>query len=233
MPADLVEIVVGREATVQRSEQIQRSAVKEVLIIDAPPYAGTVVANAVEADLLARGSVGYRCLYGRSSLDVPGKLESIKSLVGAGEQARVASSLPLKMVMGDDSVAMLPLDAAPASITAAVVVHPSALLSSLRLMFDALWQTALPVGDAGPDRGLSVEDGAGDGVPPLERDIIQLLVAGLTDQAIGRQLGLAERTVQRKVRALMSTMDVSNRLQLCIRLAQKGWAPSLPDELRP
>lgn len=224
VPAELVEVVVGREATLQRSEQIQRSATREVLLIDAPPYATTDLGNPLEVELLGKGKVGYRCLYDRSSLDVPGYLETIRSLVDLGEEARVGAGLPLKMVMGDDTVAMLPLETAPASITAAVVVHPSALLTSLQLMFEALWHTAYSVrGAQDRDAGGAESEVLGTELADADRQVIQLLVTGLTDQAIARQLGVAERTIQRRVHAIMRTLRVDNRLQLGLHLAQQGW----------
>lgn len=221
LPEDLVEIVVGREATLQRSEQIQRNASEEIRMIDVPPYATEVVDNPIEAQILGRGDVRYRVLYDRSGLDEPGVLGSILSLVSLGEEARVASDLPLKMVMGDSSVAMLPLDSAPTSITAAVVIHPSALLTSLHHMFDIMWDRALPLRvNEAPEREA---EGLGTELTEIERHVVQLLVTGMTDQAIGRQLGLVERTVQRRVQAIMRRLGVDNRLQLGMRLAERGW----------
>ncbi|WP_109474827.1 helix-turn-helix transcriptional regulator [Ornithinimicrobium cavernae] len=226
IPAELIEIIVGREATSQRSEQIQRSATEEVLIIDAPPYAGPAVENPHELEVLPAGTVRYRCLYDRSSLEVPGKLASINRLTAIGEEARVAADLPMKLVMGDQAVAMVSLESAPASITAALVVHPSALLNSLRLLFEATWRSAFPMRNAEDARQqLGTLDSTSRELTELENQIIPLLVTGMTDQAIGRQLGLAERTIQRKVRTIMTSLGVTNRLQLGLRLAQQGWGP--------
>ncbi|USQ80136.1 response regulator transcription factor [Ornithinimicrobium faecis] len=117
---------------------------------------------------------------------------------------------------------MLALASAPASITASIIVHPSALLTSLRLMFDVLWASALPVRGTGDFQHQSGTLGGAD-LTDVDRRVVQLLVTGMTDQAIGRQLDLAERTVQRKVRTIMQSLGVTNRLQLGIRLAQQGW----------
>ncbi|WP_109474153.1 helix-turn-helix transcriptional regulator [Ornithinimicrobium cavernae] len=225
VPEELIEIVVGREATLQRSEQIQRSATQEVLIIDTPPYAAEDLGNPLESQLLAAGSVGYRCLYDRSALEIPGKLRAIRALVGEGEVARVVPGLPLKMVMGDGQVAMLPLETAPESITAAAVIHPSSLLVSLRLLFEAMWRQAVPV-QAG--RHGSAQLPGALALSPLENQVIQLVVAGLTNQAIGRQLGVAERTVQRRIHAVMRSLGVDNRVHLGMRLAQLGWGGDQP-----
>ncbi len=223
VPEQLIEIVVGREATLQRSEQIQRTATEELLIIDTPPYAAEDLGNPLESQLLAAGSVRYRCLYDRSALEIPGKLRAIRALVADGEDARVVPGLPLKMVMGDRQVAMLPLETAPESITAAAVIHPSSLLVSLRLLFEAMWHQAIPVLAGSNDAWDSALPDGGLSLGAIEREIVQLLVAGLTDQAIGRQLGLAERTVQRRVQGVMRSLGVDNRLQLGMRLGERGW----------
>ena len=50
-----------------------------------------------------------------------------------------------------------------------------------------------------------------------------LLLAGLTDQAIGNQLGLSLRTVQRRVSQLMERARVATRLQLGHEAGRRGW----------
>lgn len=217
LPDDLIEVVVGREATVQRSEQIQRSATSEVLMITAPPYAGYGAGNPLEAEILARGEVGYRCLYDRAGLEEADDLQETLELVELGEQARVAAGLPVKLVMADASVAMMPLESSPTAITAAVVIHPSALLTSLLLMFEASWEKAQPLSEWVSAPG--VDGPVGPTFNTLERQIIRLLRIGLTDVAIGRQLGIGERTVQRRVQGIMQAFGVHNRLQLGMRLA--------------
>lgn len=61
------------------------------------------------------------------------------------------------------------------------------------------------------------------GVPasllPDQHELLQLLANGLSDQAIGRRLGLSRRTVQRRVRSLMDHYAVQTRFQLGMRAA--------------
>jgi DNA-binding CsgD family transcriptional regulator len=219
VPAGLIEIVVGRGATLQRSEQIQRSST-EILIIDTPPYAAEELGNSLESHLLAEGRTSYRCLYDHTALQIAGKYGAIRALVAKGEVARVIPGLPLKMVMGDRRVAMLPLETAPEAISAAAVIHPSSLLDSLHLLFEALWRQATPLHSRQPAQSAQPPHR----LDPLAQEVVRLLVTGLTDKAIGRQLNLAERTVQRRVRDIMQAYGVHNRLQLGIRLAKEGWA---------
>jgi DNA-binding NarL/FixJ family response regulator len=64
---------------------------------------------------------------------------------------------------------------------------------------------------------------AADGLPPLDRQVLTLLLAGLTDRSIASQLGLSMRTVQRRVQAQMEEAGVQTRMQLGWRAARVGW----------
>lgn len=56
---------------------------------------------------------------------------------------------------------------------------------------------------------------------PEQRELLGLLADGLSDQAIGRRLGLSRRTVQRRVRSLMDHYSVQTRFQLGLRAADQ------------
>jgi sugar-specific transcriptional regulator TrmB/DNA-binding CsgD family transcriptional regulator len=208
-PREMIEIVVGRAATLQRAEQIQRTATGEVLMFDKPPYAAPGIGNPTELQLLAEGATRYRCLYDARGLDLPGQYRLIQQMRAAGEESRVTATLPMKMVMGDARIALVPLETDPEVIEVAAVVHPSALLESLHRLFELLWHQAESIG--------AERSGTGD-LDPAYGDVLDLLAAGLTDKAVARQLGVAERTVQRRVQHLMAHYGVRNRLQLGLRL---------------
>ena len=55
------------------------------------------------------------------------------------------------------------------------------------------------------------------------RMLLGLLAAGLTDEAIGRQLGWHPRTVQRHVRRLMTELGAQTRFQAGLQAARRGW----------
>lgn len=215
-PREMIEIITGRTATLQYAEQIQRTSVNEILIFDKPPYAGPRRGNPTELELLRHHVTTYRCLYDRSGLELSGKYRSIERWVDAGEQARLAQSLPLKMVMGDRRIALIPLRTEPSVVEVAMVIHPSALLDALHALFENLWEQATP---------LVFDDlvSKHDHLDAVDQRIVRLLVTGLTDKAIGRQLELGERTVQRRVHEVMRFFGVTNRLQLGIRLERDGW----------
>jgi DNA-binding NarL/FixJ family response regulator len=53
--------------------------------------------------------------------------------------------------------------------------------------------------------------------------VLSLLLAGLTDASVAKQLDLGLRTVQRRVKRLMELTGVTTRLQLGWHAYERGW----------
>jgi hypothetical protein len=229
-PEEVVEVVTTRDATLQRWQQLQRSARREVRSFDRPPYASKVLINEAERDGLAAG-VSFRAVYAREGLDLPGRLDAMRELVQAGEQARVTGELPVKMFLADDSIGLIPLERRDRADSAdsALVIHSSSLLDTLSALFESVWANAVPVrfGDAVPAApGEAAANGNGGQpgtVADERRTLLGLLAAGLTDEAIGRQLGWHPRTVQRHVHRLMTELGAQTRFQAGLQAAHRGW----------
>lgn len=99
------------------------------------------------------------------------------------------------------------------------MVHACGLLESLSGLFESVWREALPLrlGTEGP-----VEEEP-DGPDVTDLEILSLLLAGLTDVSVAKQLDLGLRTVQRKVKRLMELAGVTTRLQLGWHAYERGW----------
>jgi DNA-binding CsgD family transcriptional regulator/sugar-specific transcriptional regulator TrmB len=221
---EMIEIAPA-EAVPTLFEQLQRQAKSEVWTITTPPYAVPSDMNAVELERLASG-VSYLGLYTQAALEEPGALETIRQYVEAGEQARMQPSLSLKMAIFDREIALVPIMGGPgvAGLSDSLIVHACSLLDALIELFERLWLSAVPLDPL--LSGTSVVGGpqpASRGITPQEAHLLALLLAGMTDDAIGRQLGLARRTVVRRVHQLMARAKATNRLQLILRAAQLGW----------
>jgi DNA-binding CsgD family transcriptional regulator len=223
---EMIEIV-PREAVPALFEQLQRKAKFEVWTITHPPYAVPSDKNSVEIERLACG-VSYLALYTRAALEEPGAMETIRRYIEAGEQARMQPGLAAKMVIFDGEVALMPvgrwhpLAGAPDSL----VVHPSALLDALVELFERLWLSAVPLDSLVSSGGFgdrSRPAGGGRVISAWESRLLAMLLAGMTDDAIGNQLGLARRTVVRRIHQLMAYAKATNRLQLILRAVQLGW----------
>lgn len=213
--ADLVEVVIGKDAVGRWFRRLQESARRRISVFDAPPYATPMGGNAVEFELLERG-VEYRALYDRRAMEVPGTLSLITRYVAAGEQARVGD-VPVKLALNDLPMAIMPLRHDQHVVESALVVHDSTLLDALSALFEMYWERAVP---------LQVRHGRlaeATGPADAQRDLLPLLTAGLTDAAIAAHLGWSDRTVRRHVRAMMVRLDARTRFQAGYQAVVRGW----------
>jgi DNA-binding NarL/FixJ family response regulator len=53
--------------------------------------------------------------------------------------------------------------------------------------------------------------------------LLAYLNAGLTDEAIARELDVSERTVGRRISRLQDMLGVASRFQLGSQAARRGW----------
>ncbi|GAB1692415.1 helix-turn-helix domain-containing protein [Krasilnikovia sp. M28-CT-15] len=229
-PAELVEIVTGRPLIRQRWMQLQRSARRQLRVVDKPPYAVPAQDNiAAESDMLAKG---VRC---RAIYDSVGLIEfhdlrtDVETCIGLGEEARVMNDAPTKLGLIDDHAAILPLEPAPARLESMVVVHPSGLLEALGTLFEHLWRQALPLRLTGPDE----QPGSADRPTSDELRLLSLLASGATDEVIAAQLGLAHRTYQRRLRALLDRLGANTRFQAGMQATLRGWLSADSPRARP
>jgi DNA-binding CsgD family transcriptional regulator len=215
---ELVEIIQGPDAILQRFEQLQGSAAEEILMFDTPPYV-TPETDYNDAELtgLTRG-ISYRCVYDRTALEFPGGWERIELALRAGEEARVVPHLPIKLAIADRRLALAPLRADAGH--GAVLVHESALLDALVELFEVSWQRGTPM-QAGSNR-TPAATGRSD-ISERDEELMVLLLAGLSDDAIGHRLGMSTRTVYRRIKRLMDIVGAETRLQLGWHAARAGW----------
>ncbi|MEQ4721214.1 LuxR C-terminal-related transcriptional regulator [Nonomuraea sp. B19D2] len=217
-PPVVVEVVTGHRAVQQRHAQMQRAASHELRCFSKPPYFDPQGSVAAQHELLAQG-VTVRMIYEREFVDRLGALRQIETMIGAGQQARVLPSLPMKLYLMDDRFALLLLRHQPddPDADAALVVHPSGLLQALSRLFEGLWQRALPLRLRPPAPGAASSRTRQPGHD--DERLIALLVAGLTDEAIARQLGIGSRTAERRIADLMSRLGAHTRFQAGVQAA--------------
>jgi DNA-binding CsgD family transcriptional regulator len=151
---------------------------------------------------LEPGRVPCRTIYDMATLSVPGDL-----LAARFAGSRMLRDVPLKLLAVDRRMALLPT--APDVV---VEVGPSSLLDALLRLFDLLWQQATPLTGSADDGPLS----------PGDRHLLSLAAAGLTDQAIARRLGVAQRTVERRMQRILKSLDATTRFQAGLRAGQRG-----------
>ena len=215
---DLVEVVSGPDAVRHRFTQLQQSAESELLaFVTAPTRLVHWSDNPAEREAAGRG-VRMRLIVERALLEEPGAMDDAERSLARGEEIRIAESLPIKLVLADRSLALVPLR--PNAAEGAVVVHASMLLDALVALFDACWERAIPVRlrpspDSPADESAQVTD--------LDVKILSLLLTGMTDEAVAKQLDLSARTIQRRIRQLMDLAGARTRLQLGWHASRAGW----------
>jgi DNA-binding CsgD family transcriptional regulator len=207
-----VQLVRGREAVAHRFHQIQRVAKQELLILDKPPFVLEHTAGLqlpLQRELQARG-VRCRTIYDREAVDQPGQFDGLKAPTGSGESARVLADVPMKLVIADRRFGLVPYEL-PTGHQSVLLRH-SALLDGLITLFEALWEQATPRWRGSKDTSLTTDD----------QQLLALLAAGLTDQAIARKLGVAKRTVERRIRRVMDGLGAQTRFQAGLQAATRG-----------
>jgi DNA-binding CsgD family transcriptional regulator/DNA-binding MarR family transcriptional regulator len=213
--AGAIELITGAQALRHHALHLIRTARIEVIGMMKPP---TLAVQSSERVMPAE-SVANRAIFETGALESPGALDAIRAgLRGGGDEVRVHSKVPLKMLGADRSVALIPLslrDSAPASL----LVYQSPVLDAILALFEYVWDSSVRLdlingrADHRPDSTLSPED----------RQLLSLLLAGLTDEAIAAHFRVSVRTVQRKVHALMEVANVRTRMQLAWEAARQDW----------
>ncbi|TCC31812.1 helix-turn-helix transcriptional regulator [Kribbella speibonae] len=189
---DAFRVIRGAEAIAQRFYQAQQCAQDEVLVLDRLPYA-----------VSAPHGVTYRMIYDMASLSEPGDLVAARS----SGCCRMLRDVPLTLVVVDRRTALL-----PTGPDVVVELGPSSLLDALLRLFDLLWRQASPLTPSVSEGPLSTED----------QQLLSLAAAGLTDQAIARRLGVAQRTVERRMQRILKALDATTRFQAGLRAGQQG-----------
>ena len=208
----MIELVTTREAERHVFEQMQHAAQHELIFLERPPIliAGPEQPNETEMKALSRG-VRYRSIADRAFLELPGVLTRVRQDMLAGEEVRVVSQLPFKMVMADRSIALIPLNLErPGSPT--MLVRSSALLDALYAMFELLWSRAAPI--AFTREGAMHTRELAERMPRETEQLIPLLASGLNDKAIAHELGISASTLNRRIAELMKSVDARSRFQL-------------------
>lgn len=198
------------------TERVQERAGERIRWLDRPPYRSTPERFAAQESLQARrmaDGVAYRTLYHQAVYDDADLFASMTRMIEAGEDARVLADLPVKLVIGDDHIALLVPEPARSGVAGSLVVHASGLLNAFCGLFETLWTLGVPVTAAEPAVRLSERD----------RTIITLMAAGLTDEAIARRLRLSRRTVVRRITALLDRLGATTRFQAGVQAANRGW----------
>jgi sugar-specific transcriptional regulator TrmB len=151
-PEEFVEIIKNPQQIMARANKLCVRAETQVLSFSKPPYVmgppsegdpEEVYDATVEA--LKRG-VSFRAVYEVPGDGDPVLMQVAEHCAGQGEEVRLASYVPMKMIVGDRREVIIALEdpaTAEATVTTLVIEH-RALAEACEILFEKVWVTAAP-----------------------------------------------------------------------------------------
>jgi len=150
-------------------------------------------------------------VYDTQVLELDGALQVLEARERGGERFRFATAVPFSAVIIDDTAAVVDVSAFDPSGFGSALVRARAMVGALGALHEHLWNLGSPLHRGGR-------------ATPQQRDqtILALLAAGAPDATIARQTGVSQRTVERRVRALMDQLGAGTRFQAGVQAARRG-----------
>jgi DNA-binding NarL/FixJ family response regulator len=112
------------------------------------------------------------------------------------------------MVIVDEAIAVAAGQGTPSRGVAMVVEEP-VLVQGLLCLFEATWATCTPA-----TRDYLTQD---------ERNLLERMADGSTDESIARRLGISDRQVRRRIARLLKQLGVSSRFAAGAEAVRRGW----------
>ncbi|SOB83296.1 regulatory protein, luxR family [Streptomyces sp. 1331.2] len=210
------EQLIGIDAIQARIEDLAAQATFECLTLNP---GGAQSATSLEASrpldqaVISRG-VMMRTVYLDSVRNDSVTAEYAGWLTDLGGQVRTAPALPVRMLVIDRRVALVPVD--PQNTRkGAVQLTGAGVVAALVSLFEYVWESATLFGVC-PERDER-------GLIPQEQELLRLLADGLTDAAASTRLGLSLRTVRRMMADLMERLDARSRFAAGLQAGRRGW----------
>lgn len=147
-PLEYIEVLRDAGAINERFGELQASVKREILVFTKPPYATQPQENTEGLEISRH--VSARSVYEMSAFEDPQFIAGVERFIEAGEEARFVESLPLKLVIIDETIVMFGMQdpvGTGRDLTIMVVEHPS-LAKTLKTSFEATWAQGLTIEQA-------------------------------------------------------------------------------------
>ncbi|MFD9791969.1 LuxR C-terminal-related transcriptional regulator [Streptomyces sp. NPDC059070] len=216
-----VEQLIGIDRIRDRLARLTRDVTADVMSFapgGAQPEAQMQASRPLDEELLGRG-VRMRTVYLSSVRNDQPTVEYADWLAQRGGLVRTVPALPTRMIITDRSTAVIPVNSDDTS-AGAVVLTGQGTLTALCALFESVWDTAQPLGQAAHQDP--------NGLSPQESTTLRLLAQGHTDEAIAKRLGVSPRTARRTATELMERLGARSRFEAGVRAVQHGWLPPQP-----
>lgn len=179
-------------------------------IFDRPPYLDPHTLSPTMEPLVDK-QVTIHTIYRRQEFASEAFLQVVRDSVAHGEVARVAEGLPFRLIVADESEALIMWTTE--NEPNAFLIANQKVISLLIHLFNDLWKRAFE---------FRSPTSTTDKIAPELHDILVLLALGLPDAAIAKRLGLSERTIGRRIKHLADTLGVESRFQIGMQAVRFG-----------
>lgn len=216
---DYMEVLTTTSQVMDVTARLHDDARTEVLALSIGPGGKSAPQPARQAgafEAMRRG-VAYRVVYGARILRQAAVMALVQEAVSAGESARVFPAVPCNLQIADGKRAVLIAPMPGPERLHGVMFFDGGFLDSLIGIFETYWKLGVPI--TADQLGVDQDQGPSDDI----RRLLSLLGAGLTDASIARELGVSERTVNRRIIALQDALAARSRFQLGVQAARRGW----------
>ncbi|PRY58205.1 regulatory LuxR family protein [Knoellia remsis] len=188
---------------VARSERMDQVVIRHAESIVAKPTARA-------------GGLERMAVFEQSILEVEGAFAALEAIRADGVDVRLTPHLAFSVLAVDRASAVIDISHLEPQGGGSLFVRQRQLASALMDMCIGLFSlaTPLPRSPQGAALGrLSERDG----------QVLALLAAGASDQTIARQLSISQRTVERRVRAIMEELGATTRFQAGTTAVRRGY----------
>ena len=216
---DGVERLDGIDEIRDRLAVLARDVTSELVALVPGGGVSEASRNASAADdeaLLGRG-VRMRTVYLDSVRHHAPTRAYAEWLTALGAEVRTVPTMPIRLVLQDRRVAVVPVDAENTA-AGALVLNGNGTVTALCALFESVWEKGVPLGESytreTDDRDLT----------PQEAEALRLLAQGHTDESVAKRLGVSPRTARRIASTLIEKLDARSRFQAGVRAAALGWA---------
>ncbi|MET7766692.1 helix-turn-helix domain-containing protein [Streptomyces sp. NPDC005336] len=233
-----LQLVTGEEQVKAALEGALHSARREIVAMHTE-RPRTHAFNEPYLLALQRG-LSVRSIHLDSSAAIPTVSGYLHQLSALGGEVHTAATLPLQLSVIDQGLILLPAtdDLLPnGEGTGLVVLRSSVLGVVLHELFAHCWTNSsllLPPLLEQMNTGVKPQDRAEPATySSRQRDtqslrqrhqaLLRMLAAGMTDEAIGRKLGVHVRTVRRRVSDLAAALGADSRFQAGVNAERAGW----------
>lgn len=211
-----VEYLQDIDAIQSRLEELAHRSTSECLSFmpgGAQSAASLEASRPLDEDLMRRG-VRVLTVYLDSVRNDTPTVEYAQWLHLNGGEVRTVPALPLRMVLFDREVALLPVDPSNTRKGAVQLTGPG-VLTALVALFEQAWESAALVG--------STRDRDEAGLSAQERELLRQLTHGVTDEIAAKKLGIGLRTARRMMSELMGRLGARSRFEAGVLAAKAGW----------